>query len=70
MSDIRAEFIRTYSRLPIPTRDEVIVVIDDKPLTWDVAYIEVEGDTKLGNKILKKLLKMNILGDENSDKNK
>jgi hypothetical protein len=70
MFNIRTEFLRAYSRLPIPTRDEVIVIIDDKPLTWDVAYIEVSGETKLGMKILKKLLKMNILGDKNNGKNK
>jgi len=64
MIDAKAEFIKAYSNLPVPTREEVIVVIDGKPITWDVAYFEVSGDTQLGKKIVEKLVKMKILGCE------
>ena len=58
---LREAFLKAYSNLPIKTREEIIVVIDDKPISWNAAYIEVKGNTKLGEEILEKLRKMGIL---------
>lgn len=58
---MREKFLKIYSNLPIKTREEIIVVIEDKPISWNVAYIEVKNNTKLGEEILLKLKKMDIL---------
>ena len=55
------KFLRVYANLPINVRKEIIAVINKKPLSWNVAYIEVVNNTKLGGKILKKLSNMNII---------
>ena len=57
--------MKTYSSLPINVRNEVILVIKineiDKPITWDVAYIEIKNKTKLGSNILKSLIELDII---------
>lgn len=59
---IREKFLKLYSNLPINLRKEVILVLEDKgPITWEVAYIEIENKTKLGDKILKKLSQLKII---------
>lgn len=58
----REKFLKVYSSLPINLRREVILVLDKKgPITWEVAYLEVENKTKLGDVILKKLSEMGII---------
>lgn len=58
----REEFLRLYANLPIKLREEVILVLEKEgPITWNVAYVEVENKTKLGNLILHKLKGLNIL---------
>lgn len=59
--DAREEFLRTYSDLPLKTREEIIVIIDGRPLSWNVAYKEIKENTRMGEQILKKLKSMDIL---------
>jgi hypothetical protein len=58
-------FMKTYANLPINVREEVILVVNidgkDKPITWDVAYLEIKSKTKLGEKILKTLKELDII---------
>ena len=58
----RENFLKLYSNLPINIRKEIIVVIDKiGPISWDVAYLEIENKTKLGETILKKLEKLKVI---------
>ncbi len=58
----RERFLKVYSSLPIGLRKETILVLDQEgPITWEVAYIEVENKTKLGDKILEKLKQLGII---------
>lgn len=62
MSGARERFLKLYSNLPINLRKDIILVLDEKgPISWDVAYLEVENKTKLGEKILKKLDELKII---------
>ncbi len=54
-------FMKVYSNVPINLRKEIILVIDDQPITWNVAYLEIKNDTLLGKKILQKLLELEII---------
>lgn len=53
--------MKVYANLPFAVRDEVVVVIDDSPITWNVAYIEIKNETKIGDRILVQLEKLNII---------
>ena len=58
-------FHRAYSNLSIGLRREIIAVLEidgiDQPITWNVAWLEVEAKTKLGERILKYLIGLDII---------
>jgi hypothetical protein len=60
MSDgSKEKFLKVYYNLPLNLREEVILVLDilgeKRPITWNVAYLEVKNNTDLSQEILKKL---------------
>ncbi len=58
----KSRFYRVYANLPINLREEIILVLPQKgPVTWNVAFLEVENDTELGKEILKKLNELKII---------
>jgi len=59
--DYKAKFFRIYSNLPLKLRQEIIVVLEEEPLTWNAAYIEISNDTKKGEEILNKLVQLKII---------
>jgi len=54
----REEFLQLYANLPLGLRDEIIAIVNEKPITWNVAYIEVINKTKLSEKILEEIEKV------------
>lgn len=58
---LKSRFIRTFVNLPLPVRNEVSVVIDGQPISWNVLKIEVESNTKTGDDGLKILDKLGFL---------
>jgi hypothetical protein len=59
--DKKAQFLKTYANLPSAAREEIIVVVDNEPYTWQSAKLEVEQDTPIGHKILEILTRLKIL---------
>lgn len=59
--DRKAQFLKIFANLPLGSRDETVVVVDNQPLTWNVANLEIENDTQKGKEILEMLIKMEIL---------
>jgi len=57
----RTKFQRAYSNLPLEFRTEICLVIDDEPLTWNVAKLEIDNNSEKGKKILDKLFELAIL---------
>jgi len=57
----KAKFYQIYADLPLGLRNEILVVVNDEPMTWRVAWIEIERETKKGKQILDLLSKMEIL---------
>ena len=58
----RENFLKLYANLPINLRKEVILVLEEHgPITWEVAYLEVENKTELGSMILTKLKELKII---------
>jgi hypothetical protein len=54
-------FLRAYSNLPLGLRNEIILIIDNKPITWNVAFIEIDKNTEKGKKIIKKLIELELI---------
>ena len=59
--DLRVRFLNVYANLPLNIRKEIIVVLDNEPISWNVAYLEISGETKKGQEILKKMKLLTIL---------
>jgi hypothetical protein len=57
----KEKFLRAYANLPVPEREQIVVIIGDEPYSWSVAYKAILDDTYLGKKILKKLEELGIL---------
>ncbi len=57
----REKFLKTYYNLPFKIREEVILDLDDKPISWNVAYVEVKNKTEIGKTILQKLARLKII---------
>jgi len=66
----RERFLRAYANLPLNTRKEVILMLEEKsergevikqPITWEVAYLEVRNNTPRSEKILEKLDELKLI---------
>ena len=58
----REKFLLAYSNLPINSRKEIILNLEEKgPITWEVAYFEIKNNTELGKLILEKLTKLELI---------
>ena len=61
-NNLKSKFLKVFANIPDKIRSEdIIVVVDGKPYTWDNAAIEVKNDSETGNKILEILKKMGVL---------
>ncbi|MBI5635815.1 hypothetical protein HY993_02530 [Candidatus Micrarchaeota archaeon] len=55
------KFMKVYSALPLEERKLPVVVIGDEPINWDMAHIEIRGNTVLGANIAEKLTALKII---------
>jgi len=60
-SDMAVRFMKIYANLPLEERSQVVVVLNEEPISWEVARNEIIHNTKKGKEILKKLKKLNII---------
>lgn len=59
--ELRARFLKAYANLPEPEMEQIVIIIDDKPISWNKANKEVSDKTLLGDKILEKMKLLGIL---------
>lgn len=59
--NLKERFLKIYSNIPLSLRKETILVLDNEPLTWNVAYIEVFNNTPKSREILQKLEELKII---------
>lgn len=61
---LRSRFLKAYASVPEKLREDIVAVIGDKTYSWDSAYLEINGKTPLGNKILRKLEEIGMFEGE------
>ncbi|MBU4245713.1 MAG: hypothetical protein ABIF85_03660 [Nanoarchaeota archaeon] len=59
--DPRERFLKIYANIPLNLRKEIILVFDNEPITWNVAYVEIFNKTDKSKKILKKLEELKLI---------
>jgi len=64
----KARFLQVYQNLPLNERRNTIIVLEDKkqkpekkPISWDIAYIEIDQETEIGEIILNKLIRLELI---------
>ena len=58
-----SKFVTVYSNLPLKVREEIIVVINGEPISWNVAYQEIINNTQKGREIFKKLVSLKVIDE-------
>lgn len=58
---ISEKFLQIYANLPVSMRQEIIIVVDQEPLTWNSVKIEVDSNTEKSKIILEKLKNIGII---------
>ena len=65
----RDSFFRFYANLPIGVRREVVLDLPERgPITWEVAYREINENSELGEVILQKLVDLGFIPVEDKQK--
>jgi hypothetical protein len=72
--ELKARFLKVYQNLPLSERKNMILLLEGEenekkgekikkkePLSWDIAYLEIDQETKKGEKILNKLIELNLI---------
>lgn len=54
-------FFKVYAGIPIEERKLAIVIIDEQPFNWNLAYEEINNNTIRGKKILEMLIELKII---------
>lgn len=55
------KFYKVFANLPLGLREEIVVVVDNEPISWRVAKLEIDNGTEVGKKILEKLEALKII---------
>ena len=61
MDEQRAIFIKSYSNVPEILKKDIVVVLNEKPYSWDNVYFEIKNDNALGRELLKKMRDMDLI---------
>jgi len=66
----KMRFMKVYQNLPLNERKNTILVLEEtkdkgkvkkEPISWDVAFIEINQETNIGETILNKLIRLNLI---------
>ncbi|MFA5050423.1 MAG: hypothetical protein WC501_05435 [Candidatus Micrarchaeia archaeon] len=59
--DLTQIFLKIYTNLPLEERKQVVIFINDEPISWELARNEIIHKTFRSEKILEKLRHLNII---------
>ena len=59
--NLEDRFYKVFSNLPLGVREETILVINDDPISWKVAKLEIDNKTPLSKQILEKLAALKFI---------
>ena len=56
-----SRFNLIYANLPMKERIQAVIVINNEPMSWEMAFREINNNTVLGKRILEELIKLQIV---------
>lgn len=61
LDEYRARFLSVYANIPLSVRDDIVLVIDEQPITWNVAYLEILSKGQKADEILRDLIELELI---------
>ena len=61
IAELRKEFLGIFDGLPEGEKRMPITVVGGEPASWRVVRVEVEGKTKMGRQMLRRMEQLKIL---------
>lgn len=61
METLRENFLKVYANIPLNLRDEIVLVFENKPISWNVAYLEIKSNSDVSTKILSELKDLKLI---------
>lgn len=61
MDNLRENFLKMYANIPLNLRDDIVLVFNQKTITWNVAYFEIKANTENSLKILQELKELKLI---------
>lgn len=58
---LRADFRKMYDNVPFTMRRELIAIVDNQPMSYNVCLLEIKNETKMGDKILRYLERLDLV---------
>jgi len=58
---LREKFLKIYADIPLNLRKETILIFENEPISWNVAFVEIKNNTEKSKIILKGLNKLEII---------
>ena len=60
---LRAKFLKAYASVPEKLRGDIIAVVENRTYSWDAVFVEINGKTPLGDKLIKKLEEIGLFSE-------
>lgn len=54
-------FIKVFANVPITQREEIVVVVNKQPISWNLAYEQLKTNGDLSEEIGKKLIELKVI---------
>jgi hypothetical protein len=61
VEELKSIFNQVYANIPLELRSTIVFVLDDQPITWNVAYLEILANSKNSPRILEGLRKLDLI---------
>ena len=58
---MKAKFLQLLANVALPLRDQIIAVVDNQPISWNVAYAEIIGNEEHAEEILGHLKQIKLI---------
>jgi hypothetical protein len=63
IEELRTRFLKGYASVPEALRNDIVALVEERPYSWNAAFLEVNGKTPLGDRILRKLEEIGLFKD-------
>ncbi len=67
--DRKTRFYQIYGNLPLGARNEFVAIIDNEPISWNAAFIEIDNNTEKSEEILDRLVELGIIKENDESDN-